>query len=354
VPLAAVGAAIVALAAVLIVVIASGNGSPAPTPSRSAASPLPHVLYELDPQTGAITAQIPIGHPAAPEDASGPGGSRHGITTGQGSVWVTNQTDDAVTRIDAASHTVSKAIEASSPNAVVSGSDVVWVANDNGAVTSIDPSSNAPTRVALPTAVAKPLDVVIDPASGEVVVTSLGCFGCPLGEANFAHVAFLDPSGNVAGVVSLRPNPITHSLAILGNDVWVVAGSDLWRIDLHSHQITGRAAIGEGELIGVVADAASHSLWVSVSSLGGQAGSVVRVDAVTRKIAQTLPLGCCPGALALDQGALWVTDSRAGTVTRVDPATGATRVFRVAPGADAVAVGYGHVWVAVDRPGVLG
>src|SRR5205085_10966480 len=128
----------------------AGGGSPAPTVSHPPPAPIAHVLYELDPQTGAVVAEVPIGHPAPPEDVNGPGADRHGITTGQGSVWVTNQGDDTVTRIDAASHRIQTKIGVTSPNAVAVGADTVWIANDDGAITSIDPGSGAATRIALP------------------------------------------------------------------------------------------------------------------------------------------------------------------------------------------------------------
>jgi hypothetical protein len=63
-----------------------------------------------------------------------------------------------------------------------------------------------------------------------------------------------------------------------------------------------------------------------------------------------------PGRLAFGAGAVWAVGD-AGTLARIDPATGrVAATIRVAgrdAGARAVAVGMGAVWVAVASPGVL-
>jgi class 3 adenylate cyclase/DNA-binding beta-propeller fold protein YncE len=353
VPMATAAAVLLAVVVAIVTIAGGAGGRPAPGPTHRASAPLAHALFELDPQTGRILAQVPIGHPATRDGPGSPGPAPHGVATGQSSVWVTNQRDDSVTRVDAASHAVT-AIHATSPNAVAIGADAVWVADDTGGVTSIDPLTNAATRVDLPTGLVEPLDVGVDPTTGAVVTASMGCITCPLGVVNFAKLAFLDASGGSDGVVVLGSNPVTHAVALLGDAAWVEAGTDLWRVDLRSHHVTARLSLGEGLLWTVAPDPDHGALWISISSLGGAAASIVRVDASTRKVVQTLPVGCCPGALAVGEGAVWVTNSRDGTVTRIDPATGATKVFHVAAGADGIAVGYGHVWVTVDRPGVLG
>jgi sugar lactone lactonase YvrE len=73
-----------------------------------------------------------------------------------------------------------------------------------------------------------------------------------------------------------------------------------------------------------------------------------------------------PDELAVGAGAVWVAESRAQRLTRIDPRTGATTSVRVGPNPDGVAVAFGSIWVSVTgadevvqvsadaRPKVLG
>jgi len=73
-----------------------------------------------------------------------------------------------------------------------------------------------------------------------------------------------------------------------------------------------------------------------------------------------------PDELATGGGAVWVAESRAQRLTRIDPRTGVTTSVRVGRNPDGVAVAFGSVWVSVtgadevvqvsadERPKVLG
>ena len=88
----------------------------------------------------------------------------------------------------------------------------------------------------------------------------------------------------------------------------------------------------------------------------------------TREAAATGPFALAggPDELAIGAGAVWVAESRAERLTRIDPRTGATTSVRVGPDPDGVAVAFGSVWVSVTgadevvrvstdaRPKVLG
>ena len=77
-------------------------------------------------------------------------------------------------------------------------------------------------------------------------------------------------------------------------------------------------------------------------------GDISRVDPTSYRIADNIPIGNRPTAIATGAGSVWVADSIDNTVTRIDPA-GANAVatpILVGQAPSAIAVGDGAVWVA--------
>ena len=94
-------------------------------------------------------------------------------------------------------------------------------------------------------------------------------------------------------------------------------------------------------------DPHTNAIWVT--SQHGQGGSVIRIDPATNRVVASVSAGCCPGAIALENGAIWVTDVATGRVSEIsETAGGVIESFNVGQGVDAVAVGEGGLWVTVD------
>jgi YVTN family beta-propeller protein len=92
------------------------------------------------------------------------------------------------------------------------------------------------------------------------------------------------------------------------------------------------------------------AVWVA----NANAGTVSRIDPNTRAMVETIPVGSSPGGIAVGPGAVWVTNNSSGTVARIDPAV--ERVVQTIPVGNAptgVAIGYGSVWVANSSDGTL-
>jgi YVTN family beta-propeller protein len=90
--------------------------------------------------------------------------------------------------------------------------------------------------------------------------------------------------------------------------------------------------------------AAAGDVWVADSL----ADRVVRVDSGTDMVVQRIPVGSDPTEVAAGAGAVWVANTRDGTVSRIDPLTGdVVKVIPVGPSPDGLAVGDGSVWVAL-------
>jgi DNA-binding SARP family transcriptional activator/ABC-type transport system substrate-binding protein len=116
--------------------------------------------------------------------------------------------------------------------------------------------------------------------------------------------------------------------------------------------MAGVFELGTGSL---VADLSPHaapaamaadpqSIWLAEPD----AGTVVRVDRVSRQVVERIPVGGVPSALTVGGGAVWVASVPGTEVDRIDPATyTVTRPIRLGSAqASALAFGLGHLWVA--------
>ena len=95
---------------------------------------------------------------------------------------------------------------------------------------------------------------------------------------------------------------------------------------------------------GIAAVALSGSDHAGATRLAG--AQVVSFDAASGRMIRPAPLAFDPAGIAADSLGLWVTDPDDDLVARVDPRTGATTARLAIPGAGAIAVGDGAVWVA--------
>ena len=96
------------------------------------------------------------------------------------------------------------------------------------------------------------------------------------------------------------------------------------------------AAFGEG------------ALWVA----NANAATVSRVDPVTRSVGETIPVGESPSGIAVGGGGVWVANHDDDTVAWINPQSNTVvKEIPVGSGPTAVAYGFGSVWVtnADDR-----
>jgi peptide/nickel transport system substrate-binding protein len=85
------------------------------------------------------------------------------------------------------------------------------------------------------------------------------------------------------------------------------------------------------------------AVWVANTD----AGSVSRIDPSTRSVRQEITVGGGPSGVAVGGGAVWVANGLDGTVSRIDPsANKVVSTIRVGAGPSAVASGEGAIWVA--------
>jgi YVTN family beta-propeller protein len=56
---------------------------------------------------------------------------------------------------------------------------------------------------------------------------------------------------------------------------------------------------------------------------------VTRIDIASRRVVHTIDVGLGPSAIAVGMGSVWVVNSKAGTVSRIDPETNQSQTIQV-------------------------
>jgi DNA-binding SARP family transcriptional activator/ABC-type branched-subunit amino acid transport system substrate-binding protein/streptogramin lyase len=326
----AVGAALLAVAAIAAAVLASLGSRRAGLPSLE-----PNSLGLIDPSTGDIRAALAIAGTPARLQASGR------------RVWVTSDDARTVSLIDAGTPSIASVVAIGAfPSDFAVGDGGVWVI-DRVTRRLVEISPDYPTvvrSVAIGFAnVESTTDdrSQIDPWSlaagaGGVWITD----GSPL-------LLRVDPSS--AGVVGrFDLHAPLNGVAVGEGAVWVISGptTSVLRIDPQSGRVTARIPIvaqaGSRSPFPIAIATGLGSVWV----LNATAASVTRIDPVQGGVTATIPIGIerVPQRLAVGDGAAWIADAD-GTLTRIDATTNATTTTAVAPSLYDVGVGAGGVWV---------
>ncbi len=138
------------------------------------------------------------------------------------------------------------------------------------------------------------------------------------------------------------------AIVVTEDAVWVADGrrGRLLEVDPASGAVRGRPVRAQAPLALAAGDGA---LWVASGT-----GAVSRLDAARRRLVDRARVAD-PGGIAVGAGSVWVTSRRDGTVSALDPRTGALRGRPVRTGtapAD-VAVAFGSVWVANTQDGTV-
>ncbi len=246
--------------------------SPGPAPTRLSANSLG--VLDAD---GRVDASVEVG--------TGPSA----VAYGDGSLWVTNQSDDTLMRVDPAGPRVTQRLDVGdSPQAVVVAGDDVWVANfGDGTVSRVSARAQRVTQI-----------------------------------------------------VVVGTNPA--ALAVVAGGLWVANSGDntVQRIDGRTGRPGPPVGVGDGP-DGLLAD--GSSVWVA----NGRDGTISHLDAATGdELSSPLQVGSGPRGMARLGPDLWVADELSQSVTRVNVSTGRSRPVYVADGPASVAVLDGSVWVA--------
>ncbi len=219
------------------------------------------------------------------------------------------------------------------PASITSGNGSIWVTNAGSAVAmKIDPATGAVVGTTQPVGTAP---------SGIAV----GGGGVWVADSASATVRWISVSALTTMPARIHVGQGPGPIAFGGGAAWVVNTIDGTLQRLQGPGKAPSAAIPIGAEPTAVA-VAYGSVWVSDAATY----SVVRLDAGTREVTDRVTVGNGPAAITSGGGAIWVANAVDGTVTRVDPSNDATRTIAVGGKPIGIAFAGGSVWVAIDDP----
>jgi peptide/nickel transport system substrate-binding protein len=241
---------------------------------------------------GDIVSEVDVGE--APAD----------VAAAADAVWVTNATDDTVSRIDPVTHDVRQTIEVGGgPAGVAIGGGGVWVANGvDATISRIDPATNKEVQR---------------------ITVGNGPTGVAFGEGAVWVTNSVD--GSVSRIAP-GPSRVTEtfpalvgaaSVAVGFGRVWVAspATASVVALDPGSGKVLARIGVGvEPAAVAIGSDA----VWVANRADGTVSKINPRVDAVTA----TVQVGRGPEGIAVGPDAIWVANGGDGTLSRIDPESG--------------------------------
>jgi YVTN family beta-propeller protein len=241
------------------------------------------------------------------------------------------------------------------------------VSEEDKTVTRIDPNR----RTTLRTIAVGGAPVAVAVGSSATWLLVAGHTDAGLGRGT-PRVGRVDPRENdVVESIPLGIGPVglgsSAGIAAAAGSVWVMNGDPplpVSEIDAVNDRLKATFDVGDLSFgfntgtVGGVRDASgialgAGSLWI------GTAEGIVRIDARSRALTETIPLGGgIPTAIAVDRTGIWVTARPGfrccppesvghGTLTHIDPKTNSV-VATIPIGGEpvGVAVGFGSVWVA--------
>ena len=283
-------------------------------PPPSLAGVNPNTAAVIDPGSGRILAEVPIG--TRPD----------GITFGEGAIWAANTADGTVSRIDPRTRAVVQTVQVgAAPSGLATGFGAVWVANSGDRTVS---RINATTNQVVQTIVVGNGPTAVATGGGAVWVTN----------AIDGTLSRIDPvRGKVSGTFRVGASP--SGVAADGRAVWI-ANSDagtVSKIDPASGNTLALIAVGTGPRAVALA---GGGVWVA----NGLDGTVSRIDPEANRVTATLEIGQGPNGMVGSADRLWVACAVDGAVYRIDPATKATTRIPVGGAPQAVATANDQLW----------
>jgi DNA-binding beta-propeller fold protein YncE len=307
-----------AIVAVLAVILPRGGGVPKATKPRLVISG--NSAARLN--AGKLAAVVPLaGAPTA-------------IASGEGAIWVAEQ-GGTISRIDPRTNDVCTILVGGEPSAIAVGGGMVWVVDRAGGVLiPIDAQTNA---------VGASIELARGVSSVAIGDGAVWVAGKMRSRGPGGIVYRIDPlTRKVLGLANLRGgSAAAFSVAVGDGAVWVA-----------SEGVTVEIGGGDGLPLGSSGSILAASLAALPSSFLGQRVTsapteMMRIELIPYAHGTIWSGPPPPAPIAAGEGSVWVALPATRTLYRTDPATDQV-VGRVAirPGPTGIAVAGGHVWIS--------
>ena len=227
------------------------------------------------------------------------------------------------------------------PGAIDVGAGSVWAANlDDKTLSRIDSLKRELARTiilgAAPTGVA---------VGGGAVWVAEGASGS-LARVSLEYNQITTTIPDLAGVVRVSGGP-RGSVTVGGGSVWAAYGSTaVARVN---------AATNTGRIVGYSGFAAAAiaygegALWIANQT----ANTVTEFSPLTNAKLHDFDVGVGPSGVTVGGGAVWVADSGSDAVSRIDPRTRSVTTIHVGGAPEGIDYGEGAVWVANSDDGTV-
>lgn len=255
------------------------------------ASTKPYAILRIDPATNRIVATLHVSGEAC-----------SGLASGFGSIWVPIcGKKPAILRVDAGKNAVITTLpiaSAAPEGGITTSEDSVWMVEDkNGTLDRIDPSTNTVRqKIAVPPGSYNPLF-----SDGIIWITGV--------ESNVL-TAVDAASGKVLGSVPVGPKP--RFLAAGGGSIWTLNQGDgsVSRVDEKTRKVIATIQVGIPGAGGDI-DYGADSVWPTVFGV-----PLSRIDATTNKVVKQW-VGKGGDSLRFGFDAIWIADYKKGRLSRM-------------------------------------
>jgi DNA-binding beta-propeller fold protein YncE len=213
------------------------------------------------------------------------------------------------------------------PSAILGRGEHLWVAStEDGTVSRIDVSDGEPAVI------------------GAGVPTGLAAAG--------DEVWVLDPFASTLSIVHPEEARIVDTIELHGRAI-AAAGDAVWladdihdavhRVDARTHAVVASISLPSGSGPSAIA-ADAENVWV----VNGLSGTLSHIDARSNEVVvAAIALSGTPTAVAIGEGAVWVTSAEEDLLIEIDASTNrAVRPIEICDIPAAVAADAGGVWVA--------
>ena len=265
---------------------------------------------------------------------------------GEGYVWVVDPRGSTLTKIDP--KTMSKVATTglgglgTLPTGIAVGGGAVWVGAiaDGGrqlSVLELEPDFGTLKReIVLERSRAPASTASLAFGSGRVWVLEQG-----LGKVRYIDARSGKPSSTgIEGVDAL-------SIAVGSGGVWLGGRSVVTRIDPDTGDVLASipvAGVVQSQSTSIATGA--NGVWF----VGSSQPRLYRISPSDDAVTSTAPVGNGPSGVAVADGAVWVANSRDGTVSRVDVADASGRTIRLGAAPAGIVPYRGRVWTAPGLP----